>query len=272
MQGIVYKITNVFNNKCYIGVTKNIIEDRVKQHIYISKNSKSNHFYNSLRKYGIENFTIKIIDYAFNSCELALKEQYYIKLYKSYLEKFGYNATLGGEGYGIGSTPNIETCFKMSKTRKERKLAKGKNNGMFGKGYLLEKENNGMYNKHHSEESKNKMSKTLNINGSHKKERNGMFGKGSDRTGSKNIRYIKLDYLLIVDLYFLLKKGSSIIALEYSKLKNIKISCIPIQRALKELNLPFIHRGKGLYKKNIIFFENSKKEDYYTLAKELIKN
>lgn len=94
--GYIYKITNEINQKVYIGLTSKSIEERWKQHIQASKNLSLNRpLYVALRKYGIENFSIKLIEEVDDDF-LGEREIYWITYYNSY--KNGYNATLGGDG------------------------------------------------------------------------------------------------------------------------------------------------------------------------------
>ena len=73
----IYKITNIQNNKCYIGQTIRPIEQRFHRHINDAMNNILNtHFARAIRKYGKENFIIEEIDTAKNQKELNLKEQY----------------------------------------------------------------------------------------------------------------------------------------------------------------------------------------------------
>lgn len=60
----IYKITNTINNKLYIGKTINTIEKRFAEHIKQSKipQAKKRPLYNAINKYGIENFTIEIVE------------------------------------------------------------------------------------------------------------------------------------------------------------------------------------------------------------------
>lgn len=96
----IYKIENLINHKCYIGQSINI-ENRWKQHMapngYANPFSKVYNYplYKDFRKYGIENFSFKIVEL----CEENLldeKEKIWIKRYNSYFN--GYNQTLGGSG------------------------------------------------------------------------------------------------------------------------------------------------------------------------------
>lgn len=94
MQGV-YKITNIINNKVYIGCSKDI-ETRWQKHKYESNNSKHPQYnysiHKAFRKYGIENFKFEIIEECENYFE---REIFWIAYYNSYYN--GYNETKGGE-------------------------------------------------------------------------------------------------------------------------------------------------------------------------------
>lgn len=88
----IYKITNIQNNKVYIGQTIRPIQDRFNRHINDAINNiLDTHFARAIRKYGKDNFIIEEIDVAKNQDELNLKEQYWIRYYQA-VEK-GYNET-----------------------------------------------------------------------------------------------------------------------------------------------------------------------------------
>ena len=96
MYGIIYKITNLVNNKVYIGQTRQKLKRRFKQHINkANANIYHNKFHNAIRKYGKDNFSIEQIDEGNSQEELSQKEIYWIKHYNSMNE--GYNSTSGGE-------------------------------------------------------------------------------------------------------------------------------------------------------------------------------
>lgn len=88
----IYKITNLLNQKCYIGQSINI-KQRWKQHRANSQ-VRDEALYLAIQKYGIENFSFEVIEECKEE-ELDLKEQYYINYYDSYNN--GYNMTLGGQ-------------------------------------------------------------------------------------------------------------------------------------------------------------------------------
>ena len=93
--GYIYKITNDINQKSYIGKTEYSIERRFKEHCSESERERSwnRPLYRAMRKYGIEHFSISLIEETDNTAEA---EQYWISYFNTY--KTGYNATLGGEG------------------------------------------------------------------------------------------------------------------------------------------------------------------------------
>lgn len=92
MKGYIYLIENKINEKKYIGKTYLNIEKRWKQHCNDSRRF-NRPLYQAMEKYGIENFSIKEIEYCDN---LEEREKYWISFYDSYHN--GYNATLGGDG------------------------------------------------------------------------------------------------------------------------------------------------------------------------------
>lgn len=93
----IYKITNLINNKCYIGQSVNI-KERWKNHRTASHNPNDEGYdyplYRAIRKYGLENFSFEVLEEC-KTEELNNKEKYYIDFYNSY--KDGYNQTPGGQ-------------------------------------------------------------------------------------------------------------------------------------------------------------------------------
>ena len=55
--GSIYLITNLVNNKKYIGQTKRQLNIRIQEHLQIAQHTKYNlHLYNSIRRYGVDKF------------------------------------------------------------------------------------------------------------------------------------------------------------------------------------------------------------------------
>lgn len=109
--GIIYKIINNVNKKIYIGQTTSEIGfngrypfsgkgiERVSKYCEYNKKhgySYNSHLYNSIIKYGEENFTvIEIFDVAFSKEELNIKEKVYIDYFDCINN--GYNKLIGGQ-------------------------------------------------------------------------------------------------------------------------------------------------------------------------------
>ena len=172
MTGI-YRITNLKNNKVYIGQAVDI-EKRLEGH---KRNLRGNyhinkHLQNAWNKYGEENFKFEIIE----ECEedkLTEREQYWIDYYGGINDIINYNlrdADMRGHlseetkmkmsEYWKGRTFSIETKRKMSENHAD---VSGKNNPMYG---TL----GGMYGKKHSIEWKQKASERF------KGKNNPMYG------------------------------------------------------------------------------------------------
>lgn len=93
----IYCITNLVNNKKYIGKTTEGINIRWKDHCTCArrKNIQNRPLYKAFNKYGIENFKIELIEEC--SIEnLNAREIYWIAKFNTF--KCGYNATKGGDG------------------------------------------------------------------------------------------------------------------------------------------------------------------------------
>ena len=105
----IYKITNIINNKVYIGLTTTTIQKRWSTHKRYAIGKYKNHpLYNAMNLYGINNFTIDKICEADNILDLSKLERYYISYYKSQDKNFGYNITAGGENNQYDSNPRAK--------------------------------------------------------------------------------------------------------------------------------------------------------------------
>jgi group I intron endonuclease len=144
----IYKTTNILNGKIYIGKSAYDNPNYYGSGKYIKR---------SIKKHGKENFKKEIICFCNTEKELNELEIYYIEKFNSTNLNIGYNLTKGGEGILGFSKPSWckgltketdERIRKLgentSKTIKENGGNKGKKNPMFGK--------------HHTEETKEKIS------------------------------------------------------------------------------------------------------------------
>lgn len=96
----IYKITCLITKKQYIGKTEIGTQQRWKQHCrtaFLPSHGDYNFpLHMAIRKYGIDNFLVTIIDTAETSEELNEKEKQWIDFFDTYNN--GYNASMGGEG------------------------------------------------------------------------------------------------------------------------------------------------------------------------------
>jgi group I intron endonuclease len=121
--GKIYKITNTENNSLYIGCTINTLKHRFEEHCYrCLKTNINTKLCNSIRKYGVEKFTIELID----ECSLEKIYEREVELIKEYNSfENGLNSTLGGEGC-LGYKHSPEIRVKISEAVKNGKSHKGK--------------------------------------------------------------------------------------------------------------------------------------------------
>lgn len=91
----IYQITNKLNGKIYIGKTERSVQERWKEHCrdYLKERCEIRPLYRAMKKYGVENFFIEVIEETDNPEE---REAFWIQQKGSF--KSGYNATLGGDG------------------------------------------------------------------------------------------------------------------------------------------------------------------------------
>ena len=118
----IYKITNIINNKCYIGQTVRSIDIRWKRHVNDAMSNRLNtHLARAIRKYGSDNFIIETIDTANTQEELTQKEYYWIKELNTC--KDGYNETespykSGGNTYQHKNVKEMQTIKNKIKETK----------------------------------------------------------------------------------------------------------------------------------------------------------
>lgn len=133
MVGIIYKVTNNVNIKCYIGQTRQNLDLRWRQHITASNNPKNadynSHFHRAIRKHLPSNFIVEELvriesdDVDYLLVELNKLEIHYIKKFDTY--RYGYNSNEGG-GANKGLKHSDETKKKMSESRKGKTPMLGK--------------------------------------------------------------------------------------------------------------------------------------------------
>lgn len=95
---LIYKVTNLVNNKIYIGQTTTSLNQRKKEHEYRAlRGDRNTYFYSALKSYGFDKFKWEILEENINFQDLNLREEYWINYYNSNNFEFGYNMTKGGD-------------------------------------------------------------------------------------------------------------------------------------------------------------------------------
>lgn len=120
LYGIIYKITNLVDNKCYIGQTTKELEHRWSVHKSSTK-YKISFFYNSIKKYGVENFKIEKLCECESREILDIMETFMIMIHHSHRSENGYNLTWGGCGISVNAKEKLSKINKGKKLSEEHK-------------------------------------------------------------------------------------------------------------------------------------------------------
>lgn len=102
----IYKITNLKNNKKYIGQTINSIYFRFAQHL--REHRGNNELHKDMQKQNKKDFKVTLIDTAFNNIEADEKERFWIKFHKTNNPELGYNLDSGGKSNCTKSESALE--------------------------------------------------------------------------------------------------------------------------------------------------------------------
>jgi group I intron endonuclease len=118
----IYKIKNTINGKIYIGYdSDSVVENnRWKDHLRSYLYDKRKVLYFAMKKHGVENFSVEVVEEVETFNELLDREIYYIDSFKSYQKEIGYNRTLGGDG---GDTFSVRSIESQNQTRKKMKAS-----------------------------------------------------------------------------------------------------------------------------------------------------
>lgn len=129
----IYKITNLINNKPYIGKTGKTLEKRWKEHYYEARRWQkctdtgtafgyNSRLYPAMAKYGYENFKIQLLEEVSSIKEMNQREQDWIDFYDS--RNTGYNIAAGGHGgFFLGCKHTPEALEKLRIASTGRKLS-----------------------------------------------------------------------------------------------------------------------------------------------------
>lgn len=123
---VIYVYENVINGKKYVGKTNNL-KGRHSKHFSVAKRAKNGEymvFHKAITKYGANNFSLKIVDIAFNEDDAYLKEDSWISELKTKDKEFGYNLCDGGRHTNSGRIVSQETRDKISAIHKGKIVSK----------------------------------------------------------------------------------------------------------------------------------------------------
>jgi group I intron endonuclease len=146
----IYKITNIVNDKCYIGSSVSVFK-RLNAHKGLLKNNKhfNKHLQSSFNKYGIEQFTFDILEEVLDINFINDREEYYIKINKSNDREIGYNKRIKcdtniGRVFSESHKKNLSTSHMGKKRSKESniKIIRSQYKPIYkldGNGYILRK-------------------------------------------------------------------------------------------------------------------------------------
>ncbi|MGL5736567.1 MAG: GIY-YIG nuclease family protein, partial [Beijerinckiaceae bacterium] len=96
----IYMLTNLINGKRYVGLAKSI-RTRMATHRYAAKRKPTNsHIYNAIRKYGIDAFSVYVVEMC-NVKDMSAKEYEHIQKINP-----EYNAMLAldGRDFALGAS------------------------------------------------------------------------------------------------------------------------------------------------------------------------
>ena len=130
----IYCITNLVNEKKYVGKTTQDIQERFKEHCQDSQKQRCEKrpLYDAFNKYGIENFIIECLEELEDESILSEREIYWIKELGTY-GRGGYNATKGGDGAILYDYNEIIELAKLGYTSNQIKEKIGCSNDVIYK-------------------------------------------------------------------------------------------------------------------------------------------
>lgn len=111
----IYKITNVFNQKFYIGSAVDCLDRWMKHKSSANKQKHhSKHFQRSWNKYGTGGFSFEVIEIVENETDLIKREQFYLDTLKPWDRKIGYNiCKIAGNLLGTKRTVRQKKMFSL---------------------------------------------------------------------------------------------------------------------------------------------------------------
>ena len=208
-------IENILNGKFYIGKTVKTVQERFKQHIQCAKKRVNRKLYDAMNHYGIDKFVVHVIEDNIQSEDILNEREIYWIAKLNAIEN-GYNMAAGGNG-GASIVPK----------HWDEKHHKNFHDYLYNRGGIemirkRMKENNPMKGRHHSDESKEKMSQS-------KEKYKEAYSERFSGKGNPMYEYIK-EYV--------------------EKYKNESEFCKKLSRIRKEMSERFSGKGNPMYGRN----------------------
>lgn len=192
----IYLWTNLVNGKKYVGQAQSFY-NRMGQYKYGKFNK---HLQYAIKKYGIDNFDITILERDIPFEFLDEREQYWLDYYQSYFDINGYNICQhAGTTRGFKHSSKTKQLLREKAKRRfedpaERAKVQGENNGMYGKKHTEE------WCKQHSDWLKNKWATNKEyreyISEKSRGKNNYFYGKryfGVENGNAKSVRCVELN-------------------------------------------------------------------------------
>lgn len=123
----IYKWTHLESGRCYIGQSIQEPNQRRLEHISGSRHtSRTYHFHNALKKYGVDAFNWEVIDTAVSLDELNKLEEKYVNLYDSINN--GFNIRQPGKNK-LHSEESKKRMSEAQKSAHARRKKEGRDGG-----------------------------------------------------------------------------------------------------------------------------------------------
>lgn len=102
----IYLITNLINDKVYVGQTKTVGDRRWKEHLWSAKRGDDHPLYRAIRKHGVDNFTYVVLAEHLTKEEANEGERFWINSLSASIRQYGYVCSEGGDGR-TGPNPEL---------------------------------------------------------------------------------------------------------------------------------------------------------------------
>jgi group I intron endonuclease len=182
VRSAVYLVAHRASGRVYVGMTRQQVSLRWRQHVHDSRERRVNsHFGSAIAAHGEDAFDVFVLESAVHSDALADRERHFIKVFRSNERGRGFNLTSGGDvGWALGEdarakiaassagrTPSQETRAKISAalTGFVRSAEEVEKSAVWRRGSKASEETRAKLRaahtgKQHSEETKRRMSES----------------------------------------------------------------------------------------------------------------